>query len=307
MAGDWVPIGAKTPRCEEVVRIAVKSRRSRRETVGILVDFWIWVVHQTPDGFLRGYSLESLEIAIEGTDAAFWEAVADEGWVEVHDDGLRIPENKETPFIEKGSRARLLKARRDAEYKAKRDAETATCATTEATYGASTCASTGTATKAPRNAPPTETETETDSVLSSNTRSEPSKESIREAGPRRSDLLVSEETLARSMPQIASLFKRACYSGKDGLFFWKLGCLVELGVVPESIAHAACNGAGMNARNNAVGFAQIAAVEECSKAGLDLKAILGAMRMPRLANKGPPQVSRPKMASSLGDSLTRKG
>lgn len=114
---DWIPIGSNTPRCVEVVRIAGKSKKSRREAFATLVDFWIWVTEQTSDGVLAGYTLELLPTVIEDTSVKFWQAVADEGWIEVHIDCLVVPDNLDHPFVTKGSKARLLKARRQANWK----------------------------------------------------------------------------------------------------------------------------------------------------------------------------------------------
>lgn len=113
----WIPVGTGTPRCEELVRIASKAGKSRRETFAILVEFWIWVTEQTSDGILSGYTLDGLRIAIDGTDAKFWNAVRDEQWIVVRDDGLFVPDNKSHPFISKGGRARMLKSQRQANWR----------------------------------------------------------------------------------------------------------------------------------------------------------------------------------------------
>lgn len=120
MTTGWIPVGVSTPRCTEVVRIASKSKKSRREAFAALVEFWIWVSQESSDGVLEGYALDSLPHAIEGTDARFWCAVADEGWIVVTDSGLVVPENKEHQFITKGGRARLMKGRRQGRWKDKR-------------------------------------------------------------------------------------------------------------------------------------------------------------------------------------------
>lgn len=299
MVADWIPVCRNTPRCAELVRIATKTKRRRRDVLGVLVEFWLWVSLETGDGFLAGYKLADLPVVIDDTDPSFWQAVADEGWIQVRDDGLMVPENQETPFLERGAKSRLLKARRQAEWRA---------GSTKGDDEASTEASTVAPTSSPLEATPTETETETetDSVLSSNKRSEPSKESIRDGTPRTADLVVSEEDLGRAEQQIASLFKRAGYSGKDGLLLWQLGVLVQFGVVPESVAHSVCNGAGMNARRNPIGFVRRGLTEECAKLGIDLNRTLASMRFPRMLHKGPPKKRVGAMASSLGDSLARK-
>lgn len=295
MVADWIPVCRNTPRCAELVRIATKTKRRRRDVLGVLVEFWLWVSLETEDGFLAGYQLADLPVVIDDTDPSFWQAVADEGWIQVRDDGLMVPENQETPFLERGAKSRLLKARRQAEWRAgatKGDAEASTAASTSASLETSPTE--------------TETETETDSVLSSNKRSEPIKESIGESAPKSADLLISEEELGRAEQQIASLFKRAGYNGKDGLLLWQLGVLVQVGVIPESVAHSVCNGAGMNARRNPIGFVRKALTEECAKLGIDLKRTLSSMRFPRMLHKGPPKKLMAGMAASLADSLGRK-
>lgn len=269
MAGDWIPIGNKTPRCQEIVRIAGRSKRSRRETFAILAEFWIWVVEQTDTGLLEGYTLDDLPNAVDGTDAAFWKAVEAEQWVVQQPDGLFVPDNTETPFISKGSRARLLKARRDADYKNRLAEEASTCASTTASTSPSTCASTKTTSGASSTAPPTVTVTVTETERGSDKnqkRSEPRKALIGERPPNgesdRSDLLfsASEEEVANATPLVASLFDRMAYTGDDGAIVWKLAILSRRGGIAENWLHDAANGvAECNAAKPPAYFAKVAA------------------------------------------------
>lgn len=115
--------------------------------------------------------------------------------------------------------------------------------------------------------------------------------------------MISGEDLARAEPLIASLFKRSRYKGDDGEFFWRVGVLASVGAIPEALVQSACNGAAQNSRRNAVGFARKALTEACAKIGIDLKAMLTAMKMPRLKHRGAPKPKVSELATSLGDAL----
>ncbi len=120
MAGDWIPLEVNMPRKPKVLRIARITGRKRPEVAGLLLDFWAWASNQTTDGILPDMDITDMVLAITDTDEAFWLAVVEVGWLEVHPDRLVIPRVDE--WISRGAKARLLKNVRQARWRGNVDA-----------------------------------------------------------------------------------------------------------------------------------------------------------------------------------------
>jgi len=126
MAGDWIPAESSLPRKPKVLILASTIGINRREVVGILVEFWLWASEQTEDGFVPGLAIEQLPHIFEGVKPAFWRAMLSPqvNWIEQRDGGLYIP--RADRWITKGAKARLLKSRRQAEWRSGEDDEAST-------------------------------------------------------------------------------------------------------------------------------------------------------------------------------------
>jgi len=90
MAGDWIPIDVNLPGKPEVALLSADLRTSTDEVVGLLVRFWIWCQSHTVDGFLAGLCPE-LIARVAHVSTKFLESLEKVGWLEVSDQGVRIP------------------------------------------------------------------------------------------------------------------------------------------------------------------------------------------------------------------------
>ena len=84
----WTKGFARKP---EVLSIAEKTGRDRREVATTLMEFYEWADGESEDGLLRGLSVRTLCSFCAFTDALFWRAVIEVGWLVLHDEGLLIP------------------------------------------------------------------------------------------------------------------------------------------------------------------------------------------------------------------------
>lgn len=91
MAGDWVVWTKGLSRKREVLAIAGRTGRDRRQVACLLMEFWEWADGETEDGYLAGVSVRNLSASQADTDDEFWGQVADVGWLEVTECGVRIP------------------------------------------------------------------------------------------------------------------------------------------------------------------------------------------------------------------------
>lgn len=85
MAGDWIKVEVETPRKAEVLRIAEMLGISRRECMGLLVDYWAWLDANARTEFVPNLSRICLDSVLHCPGlAACLEAV---GWASWSDDG----------------------------------------------------------------------------------------------------------------------------------------------------------------------------------------------------------------------------
>lgn len=113
MAGDWIPVFIETPNKPEVLAIARKTGRSRDETFGLLIRFWLWIQSVTHERYV---SVSPLDICVTvGGDEKFWEVVCEVGWIVKTDSGIEIPNADE--WLSKGAKARLLNKKRQQAFR----------------------------------------------------------------------------------------------------------------------------------------------------------------------------------------------
>lgn len=145
MAGDWIPIELATPRKQEVLRLARKSGLSRREVVGLLVEFWCWVNEETVDGHVDA-DVDAL-VELFGAPRAFFDELKVVHWLkdDPSDPARLIVPNAEH-WLTAGAKSRLRRNRRQSKWR-----DNATASTQ--TY---TKPSTSAPTKAPRKPSTTE-------------------------------------------------------------------------------------------------------------------------------------------------------
>ena len=128
MAGDWIPYTLDLPKKLEVIRIASATGISRRECVGILLEFWGWCDSETEDGFLPGIRIGDLSdiCPVDVRDDAhkcpyspdkcpvdvrhFFRAVADVGWLVESGEGVEVVNFDR--YMSKSAKARMADARR---------------------------------------------------------------------------------------------------------------------------------------------------------------------------------------------------
>ena len=88
MAGDWIPFDKSLPRKLETIAIAGRTGLSRREVVGLLLEFWAWADEQTEDGILRPMSVRNLSALFADMGETFFGAMADVGWIREDGDAV---------------------------------------------------------------------------------------------------------------------------------------------------------------------------------------------------------------------------
>jgi hypothetical protein len=91
MAGDWIAWNKGLSRKPEVLAIARRTRRDRREVACILMELWEWADEQTTDGRIPGVGLADLADLIPGTTEKFWATVEAAGWLIVKGNVIVIP------------------------------------------------------------------------------------------------------------------------------------------------------------------------------------------------------------------------
>lgn len=109
MAGDWIPVSIDISRKTKILRVIRESRVSRFEAIGLIVSFWAWASEQTADGLLVGNTIDDLIDAVGGSQD-FWISFVSVGWLEIEDNGLRIPEFEK--WFSQAGKARLQDAQR---------------------------------------------------------------------------------------------------------------------------------------------------------------------------------------------------
>lgn len=119
MAGDWIPAEVNLPRKIEVVNIAKRFGCSRFEVVGRLIEFWAWAQSVAHERLLARLTLDDIAATV-GQPVEFFKAVAQEGWLAETPEGVEIVNGDW--WLEKGSKARLLKTKRQQSYRTKKKA-----------------------------------------------------------------------------------------------------------------------------------------------------------------------------------------
>jgi hypothetical protein len=89
MAGDWIPIRKDLSHCREVTYIAIKTKMTRREVVGSLVDFWAWVDSETSTGIIEKCDSYSVQLSSE-LCPEFVQALSEVNWISFQNNNLHI-------------------------------------------------------------------------------------------------------------------------------------------------------------------------------------------------------------------------
>lgn len=142
MAGDWIPVEDTLSQKCEILIVASATGMSRYEVVGRLVEFWSWAQNVAHTRLLARLTLRDISAAL-AQPIEFFHAVRDAGWLRETEEGVELV-NADW-WIEDGSKARLLKAKRQKRYrdgKQSRGADVDARVDADVDGGAPTCAST---------------------------------------------------------------------------------------------------------------------------------------------------------------------
>ena len=115
MAGDWISIDHELPDTAQVRGIYELTNAELDQIIGRLFFLWRLADSQTIDGRLEHTGPKTLS-RLCGGDQAFWEAVAEVGWIEFKDGATIIPD-----FVRRfgaSAKRRMLDARRAKERRA---------------------------------------------------------------------------------------------------------------------------------------------------------------------------------------------
>jgi len=89
MANDWIVWTVGLTRKPEVFRLARALDISRREAAAACMEMWEWADANTADGHAPGVTFVDLDQVIGVT--GFGQALANVGWLEAEDEGVRFP------------------------------------------------------------------------------------------------------------------------------------------------------------------------------------------------------------------------
>lgn len=91
MHGKTIPYDPRVLNSPEVWAMSQTARRSPRETHSLLMEFWLWVAQECPDGDMIAIYPESLFNLFQGADQRFFAALLDLGWLVKSPVGMSIP------------------------------------------------------------------------------------------------------------------------------------------------------------------------------------------------------------------------
>lgn len=291
MAGDYLQIDNDLPEKPETQRICDLTGEPLEVVIGRILLFWRWVDRHASGALVAGASVKTLVRVATGTET-FWESVASLGdWLEIRPDGLYVPGWKKR--FSQSAKKRIENAKRQRRHRDKNGHAAVTQVSHKNVTGA---LPTGEVRRS-------EVRRSESDPLSFTSKVSQNRTSIGEkpsSGLSGSDLLrVEEEEVARAAPLAGLLFKRSGYSGTDGALLWKIAVLVTRGLLQESWAHDAAEGARINAKRNPVGFVRKTLAEASAKHGVDLDALVGLLQMPRGYRTGPPSIQPSEVVREL--------
>lgn len=109
MAGDWIAIDHELAESPQLLGILEKTGEEIGTIIGRLVLLWTLADRQTVDGVLKNAGVRSIS-RVCGGSTEFWQAVAEVGWIVIHDGCVEIP--KFNDRFGKSARKRMLDAKR---------------------------------------------------------------------------------------------------------------------------------------------------------------------------------------------------
>jgi hypothetical protein len=118
MAGEWIKMRADLHDDPAVFRLASMLGIDKYAVIGRLHTFWSWADRHSVDGFVDGAASTYVDevVRLEG----FAESLVKVGWLEVTDEGIRIP--KFDRHNGDSAKQRALKNERQARWRAGKDA-----------------------------------------------------------------------------------------------------------------------------------------------------------------------------------------
>ena len=108
MAGDWIKMGVGLLTNPKVLAVAARLKVPTNHACGLLFHFWAWADQQSVNGALPHVTAPMIDELV--AHSGFAEALVSIGWLEVDDDGARIPRFSE--HNGKSAKKRALTARR---------------------------------------------------------------------------------------------------------------------------------------------------------------------------------------------------
>jgi len=99
---------------------------------------------------------------------------------------------------------------------------------------------------------------------------------------------LTVEAVERLKPAVDQLFRKAGYSGKSGLIFWKTAALVSAGKIPFDIVESVASRTRSNASDNPPAFFRKTLINECKSRDIDAEPMLGDILFPKSFDRGPP-------------------
>lgn len=119
-----------------------------------------------------------------------------------------------------------------------------------------------------------------------------------------------EITVGEAMEEAAlvakKLFRLLAFKGRDGKYLWQVAIAVAKGRLPESMAVSAANGVAEISKNSPVprpiGYFRKTLERACVEKRIDLKRIIGLIKLPDGGNYGPPIEAENPMAVLLRES-----
>ena len=118
---------------------------------------------------------------------------------------------------------------------------------------------------------------------------------------------LSSDAIDGLRQTVAELFRKSGYSGNDGLVLWKTAHLMDSGQIPWSIVETVAALTRSNSSDKPPAYFRRTLVKECKAKGIEAEALLGAVRLPKNFDRGPPAQARTdSTVLDLVNALSRK-
>lgn len=119
MAGEWIKMRADLHDDPAVFRLASMLKIDKYAVIGRLHTFWSWADRHSVDGFVDGAASTYVDEIVRCD--GFAESLAKVGWLEIIDEGIRIP--KFDRHNGDSAKQRAQKNERQARWRAQKDAD----------------------------------------------------------------------------------------------------------------------------------------------------------------------------------------